>query len=185
VKRLVEFYVTEHNQRIPTPRSKARRRTRSTSAGALRSPTSSLPGDARRGSGAWNGTARSPALRAPAVRQRRTKTSPHEWYDGFSVKLRRTQLRRGNSGMSGAAAVIRLPAKQPTEDIRRQWDLRAEALYPADGLTLDQAAGQSQVGGAPVGPPQPRGQNFSVAAPPVHPTSQVLVVKSSGPTMRQ
>jgi hypothetical protein len=35
-------------------------------------------------------------VRARAVRQRRAKTSLHECYDGFRVKLQRTQLRHGS-----------------------------------------------------------------------------------------
>ena len=103
VERLVEFYVTEHNERTPHA--------------AFEGPTpdevyfgrgDQIPGelaawrrDARRQRVARN---RAEACAACPRGARRTKTSPHEPYDGFTETLQRTQLRRAASRMADAAA---------------------------------------------------------------------------------
>ena len=94
----------EHNERIPTARSKARHPTRCTSVAALRSPMTSPSGDARHASSAWHATVKWLARRAPGVRRCRAGTSPHEAYAGFAGKLLRTQLYRFTSRRFDAVA---------------------------------------------------------------------------------
>jgi len=95
VKRLVEFYVTEHTSESPTARWKARHPTRCTSVAVLRSPMTSPSGDASQQRVVRNReVACAACLR---VRRCRAGTSPHEAYAGFAGELPRTQLHRFTS----------------------------------------------------------------------------------------
>jgi hypothetical protein len=103
VKRLVEFYVTEHNERILHAAFEGQ-----TPEEVYFGRGDQIPGElaARRRDARRQRVARNRAV-ACAACPRRANTSPHEPYDGFRETLQRTQLRRAAPQMADAAAPLR------------------------------------------------------------------------------
>jgi hypothetical protein len=89
VNRLVEFYVTEHHERIPPAAFEGQ-----TPDEVYFGRGAHIPGElaARRRDARGTATVRWRARPARAGRHRRAKTSPHEPYDGFREKLERNEI---------------------------------------------------------------------------------------------
>ncbi len=78
LRKLIEFYVIDHNQRMPHSAFDGRLLTRCTSDAARAFPTNWRRRDAKRRNGVWSKINASRALPAYAAEETLVRTSPHE-----------------------------------------------------------------------------------------------------------